>query len=61
MSDTTLQKLFEAFYTTKPEGKGTGLGLSISYKIITEQHSGKLEVNSTQGSGAEFVIMIPLT
>jgi predicted ATPase/signal transduction histidine kinase len=61
MSDTTLQKLFEAFYTTKPEGKGTGLGLSISYKIITEQHSGKLEVNSMQGSGAEFVIMIPLT
>lgn len=59
MSETTKQKLFEAFYTTKPSGKGTGLGLSISYKIITEQHGGKLEVNSKQGEGAEFVIMIP--
>jgi PAS domain S-box-containing protein len=54
------QKLFEAFFTTKPEGKGTGLGLSISYQIITEAHGGKLECISSPGNGTEFVIQIPI-
>jgi signal transduction histidine kinase len=52
--------LFDPFFTTKPVGKGTGLGLSISYKIITEQHHGKLDCISTPGEGTEFIITIPL-
>jgi signal transduction histidine kinase len=52
--------LFDPFFTTKPIGKGTGLGLSISYKIVTEQHHGKLECLSTPGKGTEFIISIPL-
>lgn len=31
MTEAVRQKLFNAFFTTKPKGKGTGLGLSISY------------------------------
>lgn len=54
------QHLFDAFFTTKPEGKGTGLGLSISYQIITEKHGGKMQCVSTPGKGAEFIIQIPL-
>jgi PAS domain S-box-containing protein len=54
------QRLFEAFFTTKPIGKGTGLGLSISYKIINEKHHGKLQFNSVIGKGTEFIIEIPL-
>ncbi|MEO1374059.1 MAG: response regulator [Cyanobacteria bacterium J06635_10] len=53
-------KLFDAFFTTKPEGKGTGLGLSISYQIITEIHGGTLECFSSEGQGTEFVIHIPI-
>ncbi len=55
------KKLFDAFFTTKPEGKGTGLGLSISYQIITETHGGTLECLSSEGEGTEFVINIPTT
>ena len=39
-------KLFQPFFTTKPTGEGTGLGLSISYDIITQQHGGKIAVES---------------
>ncbi|WP_416242405.1 ATP-binding protein [Anabaena cylindrica] len=52
--------LFDPFFTTKPIGKGTGLGLSISYKIIIEQHQGKLQCISSPGKGTEFIITIPL-
>ncbi len=59
MSEEVRQKLFKAFFTTKPEGKGTGLGLSISYQIVTEKHGGSLECISSPGNGATFVIKIP--
>jgi len=42
-------KLFQPFFTTKPTGEGTGLGLSISWDIITQQHSGTIEVDSMFG------------
>ncbi|MEA5569516.1 protein kinase domain-containing protein [Calothrix sp. UHCC 0171] len=60
MTEAVCQKLFAAFFTTKPEGKGTGLGLSISYQIIVEAHGGKLECFSSPGNGAEFVIQLPI-
>jgi predicted ATPase/signal transduction histidine kinase/tRNA A-37 threonylcarbamoyl transferase component Bud32 len=59
MTEETRQKLFNAFFTTKPEGKGTGLGLSISHQIITQTHGGTLECISSPGNGASFVITIP--
>ncbi len=60
MSEETLQKLFDPFYSTKPVGQGVGLGLSISYKIVTEQHQGKLSCISTLGEGSEFILDIPI-
>jgi signal transduction histidine kinase len=61
MSETTKERLFEPFYTTKPIGKGTGLGMSISYQIITERHRGRLQCESTLGEGTKFVIEIPVS
>ncbi|MFW5711069.1 MAG: sensor histidine kinase [Spirochaetota bacterium] len=52
-------RIFEPFFTTKPVGEGTGLGLSISYFIITENHGGSLEVQSTEGEGTTFIIRLP--
>jgi len=60
MTEEVRQRLFDAFFTTKPEGKGTGLGLSISYQIVVEKHGGKLECVSAPGQGAEFIIEIPI-
>ena len=52
-------KLFQPFFTTKPTGEGTGLGLSISYDIITQQHGGTIDVDSTLGEFTEFTICLP--
>ena len=49
-------RLFETFYTTKPEGMG--IGLSISRSII-ERHQGRLWAEPNDGPGATFVFSIP--
>ena len=53
------ERLFQPFFTTKPTGEGTGLGLSISYDIVTQQHGGTIEVDSTFGEFTEFTIRLP--
>lgn len=57
MPEEVQQKIFDPFFTTKDVGEGTGLGLSIVYNII-QKHGGKIEVNSSLGKGAEFVISL---
>ncbi len=57
MNEEVKRKIFDPFFTTKGVGEGTGLGLSIVYKII-QMHYGKIEVFSTVGKGAEFVITL---
>ncbi len=51
-------RIFDPFFTTKPVGEGTGLGLSLSYGII-QDHGGSIEVNSEEGSGSTFSILLP--
>lgn len=52
-------KIFEPFFTTKEVGAGTGLGLSIVYGIINS-HNGKIEIESEENEGAEFIITLPV-
>ncbi len=54
--DNVKDKIFQPFFTTKPTGEGTGLGLSMSYDIITKGHGGKLDVQTQEGKGTEFII-----
>ncbi len=54
-----LDKLFNPFFTTKPEGQGTGLGLSISFGIA-EEHGGSLSATSEEGKGSCFTLALPL-
>jgi signal transduction histidine kinase len=51
-----MSKLFNHFFTTKPEG--LGMGLSISRSII-EAHGGHLEVKNNPDRGATFYFTIP--
>jgi signal transduction histidine kinase len=53
-----LDRIFDPFFSTKPVGKGTGLGLSVSYGII-QQHGGSIEVQSEEGKGSTFTIVLP--
>ena len=60
MDEATRKRVFEPFFTTKPVGVGTGLGMSVSYFIITENHGGEMAVESRAGSGAKFILRLPL-
>ena len=53
-----LDKIFQPFFTTKPTGQGTGLGLSLSYDIV-KAHGGELKVETKEGEGSEFNIILP--
>ncbi len=51
-----LGKIFDPYYTTKPTG--TGLGLAIVHNIL-EAHQGKINVESTPGTGTTVIVTIP--
>lgn len=59
MSEETIGKVFDPFYTTKPVGKGTGLGLSVCYGII-QQFGGEIHIKSEIGKGTEVKILLPI-
>lgn len=56
--EETLERIFEPFYTTKPESKGVGLGLSVAYGIV-RQHQGEISVRSQPGEGTHFTVQLP--
>lgn len=54
----SLEKIFDAFYTTKEVNKGTGLGLSLVHGIIGD-HKGQIFVETQMGSGSTFTVELP--
>ncbi len=59
MSREVLQRIFDPFYTTRDVGEGTGLGLTVSHDII-QAHDGRIEVDSQEGEGSAFTIVLPV-
>ncbi len=53
-------KVFDHFFTTKPEGRGTGLGLAFC-KSVVEDHGGTIVVNAVEPRGTNLVITLPRT
>ena len=53
-----LHKIFEPYFTTKPDG--SGLGLTMTYKVIKE-HGGDIQVHSDIGKGTRFTLILPIT
>jgi two-component system sensor histidine kinase HydH len=56
MSEETLARVFDLFFTTKPEG--TGLGMALARSVIT-RHGGQLAINSEVGQGTRVIVRLP--
>lgn len=56
--ESSLHKILDPFYTTKPSGEGTGLGLSISHGIIKDHH-GEIVIDSKEGHYTMVTFALP--
>jgi len=56
MAEAVRERIFDPFFSTKPTG--TGLGMAIARRII-EDHHGRIEVDSTEGGGSVFTLILP--
>ena len=59
IAENDLKKIWQPFYTSKPEGKGTGLGLPICSRIV-EEHGGEICLQSKLGKGTTVRVALPI-
>jgi len=58
MEQSVMERIFDPYFTTKPQGEGTGMGLTIVHGIV-KSHGGYITVQSKPGQGAAFHIYLP--
>jgi signal transduction histidine kinase len=61
IKDADMKKVFTPFFTTKVSSrKGTGLGLYVIRRILTDNHKGKIMVESGYKVGTRFIVELPI-
>lgn len=60
IAESTLHRVFDPFYTTKPIGSATGLGLSIALSIV-KSHFGDIHINSVENESTQVTIELPIS
>lgn len=60
MDTATAVRIFEPFFTTRLGKGGSGLGLAVCYRIVTTILAGDIHVQSSPGTGTQFVVRMPL-
>ncbi len=58
MYESTIEQIFDPFYSTKPDGEGSGMGLSVLHGIV-KNHGGFIEVDSEPEKGSTFKVYFP--
>ena len=58
IDEDTIDRIFDAMFTTKTESGGSGLGLAVVQRIV-KNHNGFITVDSTPGKGTTFRVFFP--
>lgn len=59
MEEHVRKRVFDPYFTTKPQGEGTGMGLAVVHGIV-KAHDGAIYVESTPGKGSTFQLFFPV-
>ena len=60
MTEDTLKRIYDPFFTTKLGHGGSGLGMNIAYNIVRDVLGGNIQVQSRLGQGTHITVEIPL-
>jgi PAS domain S-box-containing protein len=61
ISREDLDKVFDPFFESRPDGQGSSLGLSVAYDIVVNRHGGSMVAESDPGKGSRFSFSLPIT